>query len=77
MGAVGIMVPMVESAEQARTIVASAKYPPRAGPTAGPMTTVMPKNPCAMARSLPVKFTSSIDWESGTMGAPKAPWATR
>lgn len=27
-GAMGIMVPMVESAEQARTIVASAKYPP-------------------------------------------------
>src|SRR5207248_5416103 len=28
MGAMGIMVPMVESAAQARTIVASAKYPP-------------------------------------------------
>lgn len=28
MGAMGIMVPMVESAEQAETIVASAKYPP-------------------------------------------------
>ena len=28
MGAVGIMVPMVETAQQARTIVASAKYPP-------------------------------------------------
>lgn len=28
-GAMGIMVPMVESAEQARKIVASAKYPPR------------------------------------------------
>jgi len=28
MGATGIMVPMVESAEQARTIVSSAKYPP-------------------------------------------------
>ena len=28
MGAMGIMVPMVEDAEQARTIVASAKYPP-------------------------------------------------
>jgi 2-keto-3-deoxy-L-rhamnonate aldolase RhmA len=27
-GAMGIMVPMVESAEQARTIVAAAKYPP-------------------------------------------------
>lgn len=27
-GAMGIMVPMVETAEQARTIVASAKYPP-------------------------------------------------
>ena len=27
-GAMGIMVPMVESVEQARTIVASAKYPP-------------------------------------------------
>jgi len=27
-GAMGIMVPMVESAEQAQTIVASAKYPP-------------------------------------------------
>jgi 2-dehydro-3-deoxyglucarate aldolase/4-hydroxy-2-oxoheptanedioate aldolase len=28
MGAMGVMVPMVESAEQAKTIVASAKYPP-------------------------------------------------
>jgi 2-dehydro-3-deoxyglucarate aldolase/4-hydroxy-2-oxoheptanedioate aldolase len=28
MGAMGIMAPMVESVEQARTIVASAKYPP-------------------------------------------------
>jgi len=28
MGAMGIMVPMVESAEQARAIVAAAKYPP-------------------------------------------------
>ncbi len=28
-GAMGIMVPMVETAEQARTIVASAKYPPQ------------------------------------------------
>ncbi len=28
MGALGVMVPMVESAEQARTIVAAAKYPP-------------------------------------------------
>src|SRR3954451_11192866 len=28
MGAMGVMVPMVESAEQARRIVASAKYPP-------------------------------------------------
>jgi 2-dehydro-3-deoxyglucarate aldolase/4-hydroxy-2-oxoheptanedioate aldolase len=28
MGAVGVMVPMVESAEQARRIVQSAKYPP-------------------------------------------------
>lgn len=28
MGAMGVMVPMVESAEQARTIVAAAKYPP-------------------------------------------------
>src|SRR3954454_4895950 len=28
MGAMGIMAPMVESAAQARTIVASAKYPP-------------------------------------------------
>ncbi|MCI0359474.1 MAG: aldolase/citrate lyase family protein [Planctomycetaceae bacterium] len=28
MGAMGIMVPMVESAEQARKLVASAKYPP-------------------------------------------------
>jgi 2-keto-3-deoxy-L-rhamnonate aldolase RhmA len=28
MGAMGIMVPMVESAEQARRVVASAKYPP-------------------------------------------------
>ena len=28
MGAMGIVVPMVENAEQARTIVASAKYPP-------------------------------------------------
>ena len=28
MGAMGIMVPMVESAEQARTIAAAAKYPP-------------------------------------------------
>lgn len=28
MGAMGIMVPMVESAQQAQTIVASAKYPP-------------------------------------------------
>lgn len=28
MGAMGIMVPMVESAEQARRLVASAKYPP-------------------------------------------------
>ncbi|MGE3821196.1 MAG: HpcH/HpaI aldolase/citrate lyase family protein, partial [Isosphaeraceae bacterium] len=28
MGALGIMVPMVESAEQAKKIVASAKYPP-------------------------------------------------
>jgi len=28
MGAMGIMVPMVESVEQAKTIVASAKYPP-------------------------------------------------
>ena len=27
-GAMGIMVPMVESAEQAHTIAASAKYPP-------------------------------------------------
>jgi 2-keto-3-deoxy-L-rhamnonate aldolase RhmA len=27
-GAMGIMVPMVENVEQARTIVASAKYPP-------------------------------------------------
>ena len=30
-GAIGVMVPMVESAEQARLIVASAKYPPVGG----------------------------------------------
>jgi 2-dehydro-3-deoxyglucarate aldolase/4-hydroxy-2-oxoheptanedioate aldolase len=29
MGAMGVMVPMVESADQARSIVASAKYPPQ------------------------------------------------
>jgi len=30
-GALGVMVPMVESAEQARQVVASAKYPPAGG----------------------------------------------
>src|SRR3954451_9908998 len=34
-GAMGLMVPMVETAEQARTIVQSAKYPPRGARGAG------------------------------------------
>jgi hypothetical protein len=40
---------------------------------AGPTTTDMPKKPCAIARSLPVKVISKIACESGTMGAPKMP----
>ena len=41
-GAMGLMVPMVEDEEQARTIVRSAKYPPAGGrgaPSASPTTT--------------------------------------
>jgi 2-dehydro-3-deoxyglucarate aldolase/4-hydroxy-2-oxoheptanedioate aldolase len=36
-GAMGVMVPMVESAEQARAIVSAAKYPPEGRRGVGPM----------------------------------------
>ncbi len=47
-GASGVMVPMVETEEQARLVVASAKYPPQGGaapPSASPTTTTRAATP--------------------------------
>jgi 2-keto-3-deoxy-L-rhamnonate aldolase RhmA/NAD(P)-dependent dehydrogenase (short-subunit alcohol dehydrogenase family) len=69
LGAVGVIVPLIESAEEARAAVAAAKYPPEGRRSAGGVRTMLDFTPYAKAANRQTLLSVMIETEKGLKSA--------